>query len=94
MSRRPRLEIRGGTEGSVGMPSIPPDSKRLTLMRSGWAPGDLCARVIRVAGGAGREGIPAVSVPSRPEDVTFGDPRRQRGPSGCYRYPLIVNGSP
>ena len=32
-------------EGSVGMLSIPPDSKRLTLMRSGWALGDLCARV-------------------------------------------------
>jgi hypothetical protein len=47
-----------------------------------------------VAGGGGWEGSPAVSVPRRPEEATFGDPRRQRGTTGCYRYPLIVNGSP
>ena len=35
------------------MLSIPPDSKRLTTERSGWAPGDLCARVsgLPAAGG-------------------------------------------
>ena len=57
---------------------------------SGWR---LCEGV-RVADGGGWEGSPAGSVPRRPEEATGGDPRRQRGPSGCYRYPLIVNGSP
>jgi len=80
-------------EGSVGMLSIPSDSKRLTSARDGSAPcgfvrgGPGCRR-------RGWEGSPAVCVPRRPEAASGGDPRRQRSPSGCYRYPLIVNGSP
>ena len=57
---------------------------------SGWR---LCEGDLE-AGGGGWEGSPAVSVPRRPEEASGGDPKRQRGPSGCYRYPLIVNGSP
>jgi len=82
------------TEKSVGMLSIPSDSKRFALARDGSAPGGIYARGVRVAGGGWWEGSPAVSVPRRPEEASGGDLRRQRGPSGCYRYPLIVNGSP
>ena len=81
-------------ERSVGMLSIPSDSKRFAVARDGSAP----AGFVRGGSGGlrrgGWEGSPVVSVPRRPEEATGGDPRRQRGPSGCYRYPLIVNGSP
>ena len=53
--------------------------------------------IVRLESGGRRRGVgtglPAVSVPSRPEEAKIGDLRRQKGPSGCYRCPLIVNGS-
>ena len=35
----------------------------------------------------------AASVQSAPEEATSGDPRRQKGPSECCQFPVIVNGS-